>query len=590
MSLDVSLLVGRDRETAALEEILNRTWSGPAGAVEVVGDAGIGKTSLLTELGRRADGRGALVLQGSASELEGDLPFAVFVDALDEFVHGLGSAVAGSLLPQVRAELAGVLPSMSSWAGAEEVGLQDERYRSHRAVADLLETIAARQPLVLILDDIHWSDWASAELLMALLRRPPAANILLALGRRPRQTVGRLAGALDRAHRVGDLERIEPSHLNRKEAGLLLGDGIPSDVADVMFAECGGNPFYLTEMIRSTTVASIKAGEPDLLFEGIEVPRGVAAAMRVELNLLNPPMRRLLEGAAVVGDPFDIHLATSAAGMDNATAATSLDELARLGMVGPTDVPTRFRFRHPIVRRAVYNLAGAAWRIEAHKRCAEALSADEAPVTSLANHVERSARPGDLEAVEVLRRAGDQSSLRAPVSAAHWYSAAAEILPAETPAEQRTALLLPRAGALAAVGRYEESYDCLLACLAIGAAHDRDLEVQLTASCAALENLLGRHDQARTRLMRARERLSQGDSPASVAFLIELSMAAYFTLDYEGMASRGPDARFVAPSEFPAFHSTQLPAIADPRRCPVRRTTCSDRRQRNGTTHRRCAR
>lgn len=535
MSLAAEVLVGRERESAALEAVLDRTWSGPAGAVEILGDAGLGKTSLLTDLGRRADRRGALVLQGSASELESDLPFAVFVDALDEYVHGLGSTVVGSLLPQVRAELAGVLPSLSSWADAAQVGLQHERYRSHRAIADLLETIAARQPLVLILDDIHWFDWASAELLMALLRRPPAANILLAFGRRPRQTAPRLAGALDRAHRVGDLERIEPSLLTRQEARVLLGDRVPTDAADVVFAESGGNPFYLTEMARSTAGVAIRAGEPGLLLEGVEVPAGVVAAMQEELDLLDPPARRLLEGAAVVGDPFDAQLAASAAGIDHAAAA--LDELTRLGIVGLTDIPTRFRFRHPIVRRAVYNLAGAAWRIAAHQRCAEALAVDGASVTSLAIHVERFARPGDLEAVEVLRRAGDQASLRAPASAAHWYGAAAKILPTGAPAEQRAALLLPRAGALAAVGNFDESYDCLLACLASGAADDQDLQVQLTASCAALEQLLGRHDQARTRLLKAQEKLPEGDSPASVAFLIELSMAAYFTLDYEDMAA-----------------------------------------------------
>jgi DNA-binding NarL/FixJ family response regulator len=535
MSLAAEVLVGREREMAALDAVLDRTWSGPAGAVEIRGDAGLGKTSLLTELGRRADRRGALVLQGSASELESDLPFAVFVDALDEYVHGLGTTVVGSLLPQVRAELAGVLPSLSSWADPTQVGLQHERYRTHRAIADLLETVAARQPLVLILDDIHWSDGASAELLMALLRRPPAANILMALGRRPRQTAARLAGALDRAHRVGDLERIEPPLLTRQEAGVLLGDDVPTDIADLVFAECGGNPFYLTEMARSTRGVAIRAGEPGLLLEGVEVPAGVVAAMQEELDLLDPSTRRLLEGAAVVGDPFDAHLAASAAGIDH--AAAPLDALTRLGIVGLTAIPTRFRFRHPVVRRAVYNLAGAAWRIAAHQRCAEALAADGVSVTSLAIHVERFARPGDLEAVEVLRRAGDQASLRAPASAAHWYGAAARILPTEAPAEQRAALLLPRAGALAAVGRFEASYDCLLACLANGVADNQDLQVQLTASCAALEQLLGRHDQAQTRLLKAQEKLPEGDSPASVAFLIELSMAAYFTLDYEVMAA-----------------------------------------------------
>src|SRR6266545_4411844 len=176
---------------------------------------------VLAELAARADARGQLVLSGSASELERDLPFSVFVDALDEYVRGLERSRLADLDDDVRTELAHVFPSLTALATEREVALQHERYRSHRAVRELLEQLASAQPLMLVLDDLHWADPASVELLGTLLRRPPAARVLLALAIRPRQVPERLSAALERAHPT------------------------------VLYEESGGNPFYLEQLARS---------------------------------------------------------------------------------------------------------------------------------------------------------------------------------------------------------------------------------------------------------------------------------------------------------------------------------------------------
>ena len=149
------------------------------------------------------------MLTGSASELERDLPFWVFVDALDEYAEGLDPRRLEQLDETARTELAHVFPSLSALGNGGGVALQDERYRTHRAVRDLLETLAASKPLVLILDDLHWADSGTIELLGALLRRLPAAPVLIAMAMRPRQTPGRLAAAFERAHRAGRLTRHE---------------------------------------------------------------------------------------------------------------------------------------------------------------------------------------------------------------------------------------------------------------------------------------------------------------------------------------------------------------------------------------------
>src|SRR4051812_3454857 len=163
-------LVGRNEELQRFDFVLAEVEQGSSAAIELVGEPGIGKSRLLAELGARGDARGHVVLSGRAAEFERDLPFWVFVDALDEYVHGLDPRFLGALDDNVRTELGSVLPSLTALAGGTAAP-HDERYRAHQAVRGLLEHLAAFKPLLLVLDDLHWGDSASVELFGALLRR-----------------------------------------------------------------------------------------------------------------------------------------------------------------------------------------------------------------------------------------------------------------------------------------------------------------------------------------------------------------------------------------------------------------------------------
>jgi predicted ATPase len=156
VGLHTDHLVGRAEELSSLDRVLAELDRDRSAAILLVGEPGIGKTRLLAELAARADARGHLVLTGSASELERDLPFSVFVDAIDEYLRGLPPNRFAFLDDDVRTELAHVFPSLTTLASGQQVALQDERYRSHRAVRSLLEQLAPAQPLVLVLDDLHW--------------------------------------------------------------------------------------------------------------------------------------------------------------------------------------------------------------------------------------------------------------------------------------------------------------------------------------------------------------------------------------------------------------------------------------------------
>jgi ATP/maltotriose-dependent transcriptional regulator MalT len=541
MSLRTAHFVGRTAELESFDRTLAELDR--AAAIELVGEPGIGKTRLLAELSARGDEQGALVLSGSASELEQDLPFSVFVDAFDEYVRGLDPASLASLDEDVRTELAHVFPALAGLAGTRKVAVQHERYRSHRAVRALLEHLARGTSLVLVLDDLHWADPASVELLGAILRRPPSAAVLIALAHRPRGMPDRLAVALERAHRHGALARIELGALNAAESQELLGEAVSTADAAVLYEESGGNPFYLEQLARSLDRTGIEAPAEEILLSG--VPSAVAASLGEELALLSLDGRLVLEGASVAGDPFEPELAAAAAATTEEAAMEAIDELVGLDLVRTTDVPRRFRFRHPLVRRAVYEATAAGWRLGAHERCARTLADRGAPAAARAHHVQRSAREGDVEAVGVLREAGDAALRLAPMSAAGWFADALRLLPQDAPAEERIELLVARGDALTAAGHFAESREALLEAIELVPEGADALRARVARICAGVEGLLGQHEQAGARLVTALGSLPDPSSPEAVALMIELARNHIWRASYEAVrewAERAADA------------------------------------------------
>jgi DNA-binding CsgD family transcriptional regulator len=390
----------------------------------------------------------------------------------------------------------------------------------------LLGSLAARRPVVLALDDLHWADSGSLELLGALLRRPPSGPVLIALAMRPRQVPERLLPVLERAHRAGTLTRLELSALSRYEAHQLLGD-----TADAVYDESGGNPFYLQQLARS-------------LGRTGQLPRDVMASLAEELALLSECARTVLEGAAVAGDPFAPELAAAAADVDEIDALEALDELLRLDLVRATDVPRRFRFRHPLVRRAVYDGAPAGWRLAAHERAAAALATAGASAAARAHHVERYAKLGDMDAVAVLRDAGLAADEALPASAAHWFAAALRLLPAGAD-EDRLGLLIAYARALAHSGDFAGSREALLEGLDIEG-QPLYVRARMVAACAGAERLLGRHSQARARVERALEELPDRAVPGGVLLMMELAVDAFQQTDWAAMWEVGRKALAVS--------------------------------------------
>jgi DNA-binding CsgD family transcriptional regulator/tetratricopeptide (TPR) repeat protein len=224
----------------------------------------------------------------------------------------------------------------------------------------------------------------------------------------------------------------------------------------------------------------------------------------------------------------------------------ALDELARTELIRATDLPRRFRFRHPIVRRALYETTPDGWRIGAHARVAEALAARGEPATARAHHVERAGRHGDAEAIAVLRDAGEHTRHRAPVTAARWFAAALRLLPASAPVSERVGLLLPLAQAQAATGAFEQSHATLLEILEVLPRDAVAQWVEVSAWTARVEHLLGRHEQAHERLLATLQALPDERSDEGLTVLVELTMDGLNRMDYKAMRAWAERAIAVA--------------------------------------------
>jgi DNA-binding CsgD family transcriptional regulator len=524
-------LVGRARELAELERALDELAAGGQWCVQIVGEPGIGKSRLLAELRRRGEARGYLVLDGRAAEFERDIPFGLIVDALNDYFGSLEPAVLRALDEDVPRELAAIFPALPREhdSGASR-GEGAERYRLHYAVRSVLERLARRQPLVLALDDVHWADAASVEMLAHLLRRFRGPGLMAVAYR---QAPSRLLTALEGAARVGRGSRLEPSLLTAAEAGQLIAADVDDTTRARLYRESGGNPFYIEQLVRSghlrRTRAPRRSGTP-----GESVPRAVLAAIQEEVVAISDAARCALESAAVAGESFEPELVAAISEQDMPSVLAALDELLASDFIRPTETPRRFRFRHPIVRRAVYDAIPRGWQLGAHARAAAALEAARAPAGVRAHHVESSATVGDERAVALLVQAGRDAAPRAPEAAGRWLLAAARLLPRTDGDEQRLPLLGEAATALTYAGAYDEALNVLDTVSGLLPEERVDERAALVARIAFAKRMNGRPFESRALIERTLASLGP-DSPGALGLTLELAIEYYWRGEFASM-------------------------------------------------------
>ena len=489
--MDLGDLVGRERELAALDGCLARVAGGESAVLLVVGEAGIGKTSLLHRL-RRSAGTRFDVVTGRATELERDVPLALFD----------GTGLLPATPPDDRADLA-------------------------RSVSSAVLDRGRRTPVVILLDDVHWADIASLEVAQALLSKPPRSPHLLALFLRPGPVVDVLARTARSAGRA--VEHLDVGPLDRDSAQRLAGrSGANHPHVDRLVTQSGGNPLLLTELSRAAATRARPTGTPDQP----ELPGVVVASVEGELDQLGPAARELVSCGALLGDPFDLELARAVSGLSRDETGPAVDELVAVRLLRPTNTLSRLEFRHPVIRTAVNGAVSLTGRLDRHARAARVLTEAGAPTPAVAHHLVHVAAPGDAAAAATLRAAAAAVRTRAPSVAADWYLAANRCAPAtsiEAFADLTDVLLQS--------GRVEEA----LASADDGLAHaggDPAERLRLDLLAARVERVVGRHEASARRLHRA----LRADLPDSMRLdlLVGLASSAFDQGDF------GEAARIVA--------------------------------------------
>jgi hypothetical protein len=501
--------------------------------VVLSGEPGVGKTALIGEVLARGKSHGYETLSARASEFEHDLPFAAFADALKDAVASLAPAQRGLMGDEQLALLAGVFPSLGrDLVGGRRGSGPDERYLVLRAVHELLELLAEERSLVLALDDLQWADPASIDLVCRLLHRELNGRALVLLASRPGQSEPRLNAVVGDAERHGQAIRFELGPLSAAEAKELLGEEIDPALAESLYRESGGNPFYLQQLAAASMNLPAMPAE-ESASSASSLPQRVSAAIRSELDDLSPLARALLQGAAVAGDPFEPELAAETAGLAGSEALGDLDELLRHDLIHPTDSPRRFCFRHPIVRRAVYEAAGTGWCLQAHDRAAAVLETRGAAATARAHHIERSARVGDDAAAAVLVQAGQELILRSPVSAAHWFKAGLRLTPERAEnLEFRLALMVQYAIALGLGGQMDAGRNEARRFLALASLEPNQFRQIVTTVCVSFDLLLGDYVSARRLLFDELARLPDQLCHQAAELKYELATTYFFDADW----------------------------------------------------------
>ncbi len=474
-------LRGRDQELEKLSERLETSAAGRGQVAFVEGEAGIGKTRLVSEVIAVAEGRGFEVFHGRGDELEATRPFGVVADALgcrwrspDPARSAIGRLITGDLSE-------GIDGPASSGPGL--------RYRVIEALVELVEDLAATQPVVLMLEDLHWADPSTLLAMRALDRR---------LGYAPVALIGTFRPKRER----GDLERLVNACV--EEGGLHLRLGPLGDTAvtqlvtDVLgappgprlrrhLARAGGSPLFVLELIgalRDEDAVVVSSGRAEV-GDDIGLPPTLRQTILRRVSAVSGDTVELLRLASILGSTLSLTDLATVWRRPVVELLPTVDEAFKAGWMG--EAGDQLAFRHDVVREAVYHDLPHAVRIGLHREAGEALAAAGAPASRVAVHLGIGAIPGDAQAVSWLCRAGREVALRAPGVAADFFGRALELMDDTDPA--REGVLAEQIYGLLWAGRMAEGQ--ALAQALLRQCRDSRIEVRLRVALSWALGMLG---------------------------------------------------------------------------------------------------
>ncbi|MBO9523471.1 MAG: AAA family ATPase [Nocardioidaceae bacterium] len=370
-------LVARDAECAAITAALDAAVGGQSKVLLLAGEPGIGKTRLAQEASAYAAERGFLVATGRCHEQQRETPFVPLTEAFGT-LHETAPTAVRAQVPERWPSLVPLLPGL---AQPEETPAPDAAERLHRAATGFVRELAAGRPLAILLDDLHWADAASVELL-AHLARQTATDRLLLLGTYRDVEVGtghpvrRLAHALhrERLTRVIGVGRLDRDATARLVAQRLDDDPVSAEVSDLVHRHADGNPFFTVEILTALRErGDVARVDGEWVRRGpaeIPAPASVSDAIGERVLRLSATARDVLESASVLGTVFDVDDVPTDAGDEEALEG-ALDEAVDSGLL--TIAEDRYAFDHSLTQQALYGGLSPARRRRLHRVAGERL-------------------------------------------------------------------------------------------------------------------------------------------------------------------------------------------------------------------------
>lgn len=448
-----SSFVGRGDEHEQLMTAWKAIVAGGSGRLLLLaGEPGIGKTTLAARFASDVYDQDAIVVYGRSDEDLG-VPYQPWIEALTQLVTAIPEPVLAAHVAVRGAHLARLVPEFAARLGVDVPSGADadaERFVLYGCVSDLLQRVSEVQPVLVVLDDLHWADRATVQLLrhVATAEQPMRVGVLGTFRDTEVSAGDAVSELLARSHREGGALRIGLRGLNDLDVLALLeqraghemtDDGVA--LRDALLAETAGNPFFVGEILRHLAETGAISqdddgrwvADPDIRAAGL--PVSVREVVGRRLATLGPDTERVLALGAVIGRDFDIGLLAAVAQVEVDTVIDVCDTAVTAAVLATTDHHDRYTFAHALIEHTLYDSLSPARRARAHKAIAEALETllgDDpgARAAELAYHWGAAVQPTDTsKVVHYAQIAGDRALAQlAPDEAVRWYSQALELL------------------------------------------------------------------------------------------------------------------------------------------------------------------
>jgi predicted ATPase/DNA-binding CsgD family transcriptional regulator len=373
--------IGRKAQLDALIERLDNAIHGSGKLILLGGDAGVGKSRLVRDLKHEASTRQVRVIEGRCTSTESSVPYAPLMNALRfRIAKGEGQAVAEILGP-LRAVLAPIFPQLEpNGSESAETAADRDRERPFEMIFAVLERLAAEEPMLLVLEDVHWADQTSLELLHHLAHRAPSHSMLVLATYRSDELhsahpLRRLLGSLAR-NRVGEEIRVQPLDREQTTEMLRCMLGVDPDpaFAAAIWRRSEGNPFFVEELL--SVLAGSGALEPNaeaaVILDRAPLPSNVSEAVLERVNTLGPRAVETLSVAAVIGRSFDFEDLRGVLGMSELELLEVLEQLVAHQLLREDRIEHKdsYSFPHALMQEAVYESLISRRRRLLHRRVA----------------------------------------------------------------------------------------------------------------------------------------------------------------------------------------------------------------------------